>query len=145
MKKAAVIFIARCGEMGVHIIPTCTYRSMAEQDQLYAQGRTKPGLIVTKARAGESFHQYGAALDVVPVINGKAEWNNPALWNQIGETGESCGFEWAGRWPHFKEAPHFQITAGMDFKTMSAIGADAVARRISEWLERRTIEKETVT
>ena len=42
-----------------------TLRSAAEQDALYAQGRTKPGNIVTNAKGSsyKSQHQWGIAFD----------------------------------------------------------------------------------
>jgi len=40
---------------------------MEEQTALFAIGRSAPGKVVTKARAGESFHNYGLAFDWVPL------------------------------------------------------------------------------
>ena len=48
---------------------THTLRTFAEQDALYAQGRTKAGSIVTKARGGQSYHNYGLAIDIVLLVN----------------------------------------------------------------------------
>ena len=48
-------------------------RTFAEQDALYAQGRTKPGAKVTNAKGGQSIHNYGLAVDIYPVINGKID------------------------------------------------------------------------
>lgn len=42
-----------------------TIRTFAEQEALYAQGRTKPGKVVTNAKAGMSYHNYGLAVDIV--------------------------------------------------------------------------------
>ena len=59
-----------------------TLRTFAEQDALYAQGRTKGGLKVTNAKGGQSYHNYGLAIDIVLLIdkdkNGtyeKASWD----------------------------------------------------------------------
>ena len=49
-------FVRRCEAAGVTALITTTFRSGAEQDELYAQGRTKPGPRVTNARAGQSAH-----------------------------------------------------------------------------------------
>jgi peptidoglycan L-alanyl-D-glutamate endopeptidase CwlK len=109
-----------CTAEGIDVLITCTYRSAQEQDELYAQGRTKPGRIVTKARGGQSYHQYRVAYDVVPLRNGKPVWGtrdaDGALWQRVGELGEKAGLEWAGRWVRMKEFPHFQYTGG---KTIS--------------------------
>lgn len=68
---------------GVDHIITCTVRSPAEQDALYAQGRTTPGRIVTNAKAGQSAHQYGLALNFVVMVNGKPDWTgDDPLWNK---------------------------------------------------------------
>ena len=78
---------------------------------LYSSKRTRPGNIVTNARGGQSFHNYGLAIDVVEISGGQALWTNPN-WNLIGEIGESHGFEWGGRWTAFVDRPHFQMTFG---------------------------------
>lgn len=107
-----------CQSRGVDIIFTCTYRDDECQDSLYAQGRTKPGKIVTNARAGQSAHNtLGAdgkpaamAFDVVPVRDGKPIWDveDPA-WQVVGEVATELGLLWAGYWTKFKEYPHCQL------------------------------------
>lgn len=105
-------FISKCKAQGIDIIITSTYRSSEEQDRLYAQGRTTSGNVVTNAKGGQSFHNWKVALDFCPVKNGVAQWNDKALFNKIGQIGESCGFEWGGRWTSFLDLPHLQFTAG---------------------------------
>lgn len=111
-------FESLCKEAGIDIIFTCTYRSNEEQAAAYAQGRTKSGRIITDAKPGESKHNIvdaarrpsSQAFDVVPIVNGKCDWDaNDPVWQKLGEIGESLGLEWAGRWVHFKEYPHFQL------------------------------------
>ena len=46
-----------------------TLRSFAEQDAIYAQGRTKVGDIVSYAKGGQSFHNYGLATDGVLLLD----------------------------------------------------------------------------
>ena len=113
VKQRAEAFIAAAKAKGIDLLVTSTYRDNESQDALYAQGRTTPGNVVTKAKAGQSWHNWRCALDVVPLVNGKAIWDDPALWKQVGEIGKSCGLEWAGDWVTFKEYPHFQYTGGM--------------------------------
>lgn len=48
-----------------------TLRTISEQNELYAQGRTKPGKVVTFAKGGQSMHNYGLAIDIVLIIDGK--------------------------------------------------------------------------
>jgi len=112
-KQRALAFIAAASAKGIDLLVTSTYRDAESQDALYAQGRTTPGNIVTRAKAGQSWHNWRCALDVVPLVNGKAIWDDQALWKQVGEIGKSCGLEWAGDWKTFKEYPHFQYTGGL--------------------------------
>lgn len=109
-------FISRCSDKGIDVIITSTYRDAESQNALYAQGRTKPGKKVTNAKAGQSFHNWRCAFDFVPVVNGKAVWNDAALFTKCGEIAESVGLEWAGRWTKFKEMAHCQYTNGLTLK-----------------------------
>lgn len=105
--------IAECRTAKLLLLVTCTYRSGAEQDGLYAQGRTKPGRIVTNARAGQSLHQYRVALDLYPLVNGKPDFSGSAPeWQLIAAIFKRHGFEWAYEWKKFREKPHFQYTGG---------------------------------
>ena len=107
-------FIKACQHSGIDLLVTSTYRDNESQDALYAQGRTTEGRIVTNAKGGESFHNYRCAIDVVPLVNGKADWDGShPVWATIGELGEQAGLEWAGKWVHFKEMAHFQYTDGL--------------------------------
>ena len=99
-------------DAGYDVLLTCTHRSNEEQAQLYAQGRTAPGNIVTNAKPGKSRHNSlpAEAFDVAIKVNGKLDWNlgNPA-WNLVGKIGERLGLEWGGSWQRFKEGCHFQL------------------------------------
>lgn len=117
LRVLATKFMLECNSAGLDILITCTYRSGQEQDELYAQGRTKPGKKVTNAKAGQSKHNStlngtpaSRAFDIVPMVGGKPQWaaSHPH-WKLAGEIGERCGLEWAGRWTRFKEFPHFQL------------------------------------
>jgi peptidoglycan L-alanyl-D-glutamate endopeptidase CwlK len=112
-KQRAQAFVEAAKAKGIDLLVTSTYRDNESQNALYAQGRTTPGNVVTRAKAGQSWHNWRCALDVVPLVNGKAIWDDPALWKQVGEIGKSCGLEWAGDWVTFKEYPHFQYTGGL--------------------------------
>ncbi|MGK7346285.1 MAG: M15 family metallopeptidase [Candidatus Nitrospinota bacterium M3_3B_026] len=126
---------------GIELITTCSYRSYEEQAELFARGRTKPGAVVTQADAGRSPHQYRVARDVVPVVGGKAVWDDWELWERIGETGEALGFEWGGRWEAFRDAPHFQLTADMTIGELSALSPEETDERIERWYERTGLSK----
>jgi peptidoglycan L-alanyl-D-glutamate endopeptidase CwlK len=111
-------FIAACKSAGIDVIITSTYRDIESQDALYAQGRAIEGKIVTKARGGESMHNYRVAFDFVPTVQGKPVWDDNKLWQQCGDIGRACGLEWGGGWG-FQDKPHMQSTGGLtlaDFK-----------------------------
>lgn len=104
--------VERCALAGVPIIITQGYRSIEEQDRLYAQGRTEPGKIVTKAKGGQSWHNFGLAFDIGVLDSvGKIDWNDDHPgWRQAAVIGKSLGLEWGGDWSGFKDRPHFQYT-----------------------------------
>lgn len=125
VKALCIQHVHACKLAGIDLLITQTYRCPADQDALFAQGRTAPGHIVTRARAGQSIHQYRLAYDVVPLRNGKPVWGtiydeDKALWKQVGELGKAQGLSWAGDWPAFKELPHFQYTGGLSLAELAA-------------------------
>lgn len=132
LQPLAKEFIALCKKAGVELLITCTYRSNEEQNELYAAGRTKlnmdnldnPYATVTKARGGESEHNFmlsgkpaAKAFDVVPLINGKAEWNTSHIaWAVIGNVwkkgikNREYYLDWLGRQNSpYKDYPHFSL------------------------------------
>ncbi|PQO47364.1 M15 family metallopeptidase [Blastopirellula marina] len=92
-----------------------------EQNDLYAQGRTKPGAIVTNAKAGQSVHNYGCAIDFVPVgplgvpldKRYKLEWAALGRYESIAAIAKEIGFEWGGDWTSFPDKPHLQYVDGL--------------------------------
>lgn len=116
-------WVAACATRGVDILVYCTLRTADEQAALYAMGRTAPGKIVTNAKPWQSWHQFGRAVDAVPMVNGKPDWSYSDLdadrwpdepWWQIYvvEAGRA-GLEWAGNWTTFREFVHVQDTGGL--------------------------------
>lgn len=99
---------------------TSGLRTIKEQNKLYAQGRTRPGNIVTNAKGGKSYHNFGLAVDIVEIKNGKALWTNPD-WNKISELGKSMGLEWGGDWTSIKDKPHFQASFGKSTSKLFAL------------------------
>lgn len=119
---AARKLVQACAAEGIDLLVYCTYRSGAEQDVLFAKGRSGvPGeKKVTNARAGESPHNaVGAfgkpaalAFDCVPMDAGAPNWGTQtpelrARWERIGKAGEALGLRWGGRWK-FCDLPHFE-------------------------------------
>lgn len=114
---------------------TCTYRSAAEQDALWALGRTvksyvgpwtdsRPlGSIVTRAHGGQSAHNFtlngkpaALAYDLAIIFHGKAIWEAESpLWVRVGELGTQLGLNWYGaKDAPFHETPHFQHALARD-------------------------------
>jgi peptidoglycan L-alanyl-D-glutamate endopeptidase CwlK len=79
------------------------FRSSERQDELYAQGRTKPGRVVTQAKGGQSPHNHGLAVDFAFVKGAKQDWK------KFGHCVRLVGLEWGGDWNTFKDRPHVQM------------------------------------
>jgi peptidoglycan L-alanyl-D-glutamate endopeptidase CwlK len=134
----------------------CTRRTPEEQARLFRRGRSlaaikikstellekwkRPDLaqllidvgpqnetqIVTWAGPGQSLHNYGHAIDCVPLRDGKLVWSRKTkedqeLWLLYGQLAEEVGFEWGGRWQQ-GDYPHAQ-TAGLDWRKLISQGA----------------------
>lgn len=110
-------------------------RTIDEQNELYAQGRTKPGNVVTNAKGGSSFHNYGLAIDFAILTdkdgNGSFEdlsWDirkdndkdGIADWLEVVKVFEAAGWEWGGKWSSIKDYPHLQKTFGLTWKVLLA-------------------------
>jgi phage tail protein X len=115
-----------CAHAGLSLLVTQALRTWEEQNALYAQGRTAPGPIVTNAKGGESYHNFGLAFDIVVLDSiGKADWDtaHPG-WAQAAQLGKSAGLEWGGDWTTFKDLPHFQYTGGLKIADCRALYAN---------------------
>jgi peptidoglycan L-alanyl-D-glutamate endopeptidase CwlK len=108
-------------------------RTIDEQDALYAQGRTKPGKIVTNAKGGQSYHCYGLAVDIVLIIDGKtASWDmntdfdgdKKADWMEVVAIFKKYGWEWGGEFKSFRDNPHFQRTFGKSIAQLKSFPKD---------------------
>jgi peptidoglycan LD-endopeptidase CwlK len=105
-------FLASTKAHGMDVRITSVFRSWDEQDRLYAQGRTTPGSIITNARGGESYHNWGLAFDAAPYVNGTIS-NDLNLYKQMGPLGVAVGLEWGGNFKDITDYPHFQYTFGL--------------------------------
>lgn len=113
--------VRRAAAEGIRVLIAQGLRTIAEQNDLYAQGRTKHGIIVTHARGGESYHNYGLALDYCLLDeHGKAVWVVDAKWRRVAEIGKTLGFKWGGDWSSFKDYPHLEYTFGLSIKDLLA-------------------------
>ena len=108
-------------------------RTIAEQDALYAQGRTKPGNKVTNAKGGSSFHNYGLAIDfaILTDTDGNGTYNDlswdirrdndkdgVADWLEVVKIFEAAGWTWGGKWASLKDYPHLQKTFGYTWQQL---------------------------
>lgn len=119
LQEKAAALLSACRERNITVKIGETLRTAAEQDALYAQGRTAPGNIVTNARGKSysSMHQWGVAFDFYLDMDvdgdGKAgddAYNNSTgLFEAVGALGKGLGLEWGGDWKSIKDRPHFQL------------------------------------
>jgi len=87
-------------------------RTWGEQAVLYAQGRSSPGNIVTNAEPGHSWHQFGLAVDVVPLgLEGQPDWNKKhPIWQRLLVVGTGLGLVEGAQFRSYPDYPHFQLT-----------------------------------
>lgn len=116
-------FEAMLREHGLHVKMVCGCRSAEEQNRLYALGRTKPGRIVTNARGGYSWHNFGLAADYAFIKDGKLTWDGP--WTTFGIIARECGLEWGGDWQRFPDRPHVQLRKGRSLAQMRRLSGKA--------------------
>lgn len=96
---------------GIDIHITQALRTWVDQDLLYEQGRTRTGKVVTNAKGGESYHNFGLAVDVCPfTATGTPLWDEKLdCWRRIPEAGESLGLFPGAKFSK-PDLPHFQLT-----------------------------------
>ncbi len=119
VRELAGRLITECERRGFAVVVSRAFRTSEEQDEFYAQGRTKSGAIITMAQGGSSFHNYGVAFDIKPIVTDGDEKTRAELYRKAGKIGMDLGLEWGGIWKEFVDPPHFQYTAGYsieDFK-----------------------------
>ncbi|TGD58763.1 M15 family metallopeptidase [Flavobacterium humi] len=109
------------------------FRSFKEQEILYAQGRTKPGRKLTNAKPGESIHNYGFAVDICLIIDGKTaswdtarDWDNDKIadWYECVKIFAKFGWEWGGNWKEFKDLSHFDKRGRNNWRDLITLKQD---------------------
>jgi peptidoglycan L-alanyl-D-glutamate endopeptidase CwlK len=111
------LIVPMMGKSGITARIISGLRTFAEQDILYAKGRSTPGPRVTSAKGGFSNHNYGTAWDV-GLFNGKQYLDESPFYKECGAAGKSLGIEWGGDWQSFKDEPHFQVPTGLSLAQM---------------------------
>jgi hypothetical protein len=104
LKLAAKRLVSAMAELGTPIRITEGFRTAERQAELYAQGRTTPGKIVTNAKPGQSNHERGTAFDIVFT---KLGYDGP--WDVAAMLGRSFGLKPGHYWAGFKDSPHFEL------------------------------------
>jgi len=130
VKALAIELIIRSYHIGINVQITSGLRTYAEQTKLYNQGRTTAGNIVTNAKAGQSIHNFGLAIDYVLVsedgnkafwdINRNMNGNQVRDWFEVATIGKSLGFSWGGDWKSFKDYPHLDMQRGYSLASLRA-------------------------
>lgn len=108
--------------LGHPMLVTDGVRTAARQAELYAQGRTKPGKIVTYADGvhKKSNHQarvdgYGHAVDCCFLVDIDGDgpddpsWSEKHPWELYGAMARALGLTWGGDWQSFKDRPHVEL------------------------------------
>ncbi|WP_031547453.1 M15 family metallopeptidase [Salinicoccus luteus] len=118
--ERAEILRQRAAAIGIVIRFTDGFRSFEEQDALYTQGRTEPRYIVTNAKGGQSYHNYGLAVDYAIEVGPHVIWdieydgngNSRSDWFEVAQIAKELGFTWGGDWESFRDYPHLQMDFG---------------------------------
>lgn len=119
--RAEVLHLVKmCYKNNVRIRVVQGYRTFAEQDALYAQGRTKPGQIVTNAKGGWSNHNYSLAIDFCLLHpDGSISWSEfedadhdgKRDWMEVVQIFKAAGYDSGIDWK-FKDNPHLEKMFG---------------------------------
>lgn len=123
VRPMARALVHQAAAAGITIKVTSGLRTYAEQDELYKQGRSKPGKQVTGAKGGHSNHNFAIAFDVTIFKGSSPVWESPN-YRAVAVMGKSLGLEWGGDWKSRPDEPHYQLrpawAKGMSEKAMLA-------------------------
>lgn len=114
---ACRLFLSECKREGLPVLITETLRTAERQKELYAQGRTKPGKIVTWTK--KSRHQSGLAWDICKNIKG-GEYADTAFFISCGRISKKLGITWGGDFKN-KDMPHFEVSENWEVKNLEEI------------------------
>lgn len=112
VKYLAEKLIEACKAKGLYPTVTSTLRTMDEQKAIYAQGRTAPGKIVSYAKPGYSYHNYGLAFDL--------SFPKAEDYTKAGAIGKSLGLRWGGEFKEFYDRPHFEWSGDLKIADLLA-------------------------
>lgn len=107
VQPVALRLVHAAKDAGIEVRVISGTRTYEQQNDLYEQGRTRPGKKVTNARGGYSNHNFGLAFDI-GVFAGSKYMDESPLYAVVGGIGKRLGLAWGGDW-HFTDEPHFEL------------------------------------
>ena len=127
VEEKSMELVEQANKIGIPILITDGFRSIESQNEIYEQGRTSSGAIVSYAKGGESYHNYGLAIDFALLnqdtsisydLQRDSNGNGEADWFEVARIGKELGFTWGGDWRGFKDYPHFEYTLGLSIREL---------------------------
>lgn len=113
------IYDSLCFNLPEYFQPVTGYRSPEVQNELFNQGRTTSGIIVTRAKAWQSPHNYGCASDWCIFENNMPVWNvSDKRWKEYEMACARSGAYWGG---NFGDFPHNELELKIPWKRMASI------------------------
>lgn len=133
--------------LGMRMRMTEGLRDSATQAARFAQGRTTPGKIVTRARAGYSFHEYGLAFDscfvgsdpYLETLNKKDPMHAAYCWTTFGRLASANGLMWGGNFHSITDKPHCEKSYGLSVSELLDLKQTLTLKEIHQYIE--TIER----
>lgn len=136
LAKKVEILLNEAQAQGLDVFAFEGFRSIQKQNALYESGRG-----VTQATGGNSYHNYGLAVDIVfKDKNGNPSWDNNHDWQKLGDIGKSLGLKWGGDFKKpngqpFKDMAHFEFHPGFNMAQVKEVfaqgGRDLLWQKIS--------------
>ncbi len=117
-QEAARKFLKLLQDEGINARIISGTRTYAEQDMLFAKGRTVSGQKVTNAKGGESNHNFGIAWDIGIFTSDGDYLPDSPLYDKAAEVGLFPGLEWGGNWRSFVDKPHYQLLTGLSISEL---------------------------
>lgn len=105
MKAHTILGVNSANKAGIPIAIFETFRTPQRQDQIYAQGRTTSGKIVTQSKGWQSWHQYGVAVDIALLIDGRWSWDFDP--KEVSKHFDTDKLIWGGTFKNF-DGPHYE-------------------------------------
>lgn len=120
--------IDQANVIGISILITDGFRSIESQNDIYEKGRSDEGAIVSYARGGESYHNYGLAIDYAILnkdgtisydLQRDGNGNGEADWYEVARIAKELDFLWGGDFQGgFKDFPHLEYTFGLSIREL---------------------------